>query len=265
MAPENKYEITREKLEELHHEQLKTPSEIAKYFGCSYTLIIHKLKKFGIKKLPKSKRLKGQRFGKLYVEAFSHYNEQKRAIWKTVCDCGNIVYISSGNLRFSRQCLECGRKNRKTHGMSKSELYIIWQGIKSRCSNPNTVNYHNYGGRGITFDPHWEIFENFYNDMGKNFEPGFTIERIDNDKGYYKKNCKWTTIEEQNKNKRCNYYLTYKGKIQIATDWAKELGINRSKIYALREAHPDWSDTQILEKAIKDDSKKFYPKEQIVC
>ena len=153
MAPSDKYGITEERLTELHHGQNKTPREIAKYFGCSYGLITHKLKKFGIKKLPKSHRLQGQRFGKLYVEALSHYDEKTRAIWQARCDCGNVVYISSGSLRFTTQCLECGRSNQKTHGMSNSELYIIWQAVKTRCNNPNAINYPDYGGRGITYDP----------------------------------------------------------------------------------------------------------------
>ena len=234
----------------MHHEQLKTPLEIAKHFGCSYALITHKLKKFGIKKLPKSYRLQGQRFGKLYVEEFSHQDKQKLAIWKARCDCGNIVYISSGRLKFNQQCLECGRSSQKTHGMSRTNLYSIWQGIKTRCSNPNAINYKRYGGRGITYDAKWEQFDNFYNDMAEGFEPGLTIERIDNNKGYYTENCKWATNREQSRNIRSNSYLTYKGKTQIATDWANELGINKREIYYLKDYYPGWSDDQILNKII---------------
>lgn len=92
MAPPNKYKITKEKLKELHYEQLKTPKEIAEHFNCSYSLITHKLKKLGIKKIPKSKRLKGQRFGKLYVKAFSHYDKQKMLSGKLYVIAG-ILFI----------------------------------------------------------------------------------------------------------------------------------------------------------------------------
>ena len=255
MPPPEKYGVTKEVLREMHHEQLKTPKEIAEHFGCSHSLILHKLKKFGIKKLPKNYRLQGKKFGKLYVEEFSHYDDERMAIWKAICDCGNVVYISSGRLRFNTQCLECGRSNQKTHGMSKSELYSIWAAIKTRCNNPNAINYSNYGGRGITYDPRWEQFDNFYYDMTEGFEPGLTIERIDNNKGYYKENCKWATTEEQNRNRNFNCYLTQNGKTQIVTDWAEELGIDRHKIYSLKTTHPDWSDKQILKKAIENNIK----------
>ena len=91
--------------------------------------------------------------------------------------------------------------------------------------------------------------------MAEGFEPGLTIERIDNNENYYKENCKWATTEEQNRNRSCNCYLTYKGKTQLATDWADELGISKFKIYPLKNYHSDWSDAQILEKAIENDKK----------
>lgn len=122
--------------------------------------------------------------------------------------------------------------------MSESELYSIWQGIKTRCSNSNAINYHNYGGRGIVYDSRWGNFENFYNDMAEGFKPGLTIERIDNSQGYYKENCKWATTKEQSKNKRWNCLLTYNGKTQIITDWATELGFNKRRLYYLKEHIP---------------------------
>lgn len=73
--------------------------------------------------------------------------------------------------------------------------------MKARCSNPKAPNYANYGGRGIGYDSRWEYFENFLEDLGTR-PPGTTLERIDNDAGYCKSNCKWATASEQQKNKR---------------------------------------------------------------
>ncbi len=72
-----------------------------------------------------------------------------------------------------------------------------------RTTNPNHRNWMYYGGRGITADLRWHIFENFLEDMGLRPE-GLTLERIDNDKGYSLGNCKWATWAEQQANKRKN-------------------------------------------------------------
>jgi hypothetical protein len=92
-----------------------------------------------------------------------------------------------------------------------------------RCTNKNNVYYHNYGGRGITVDPHWGLFENFRADMGLQPE-GLQLDRIDNDKGYRKDNCRWTTRSENCRNLRKT--LTYKGRKMTQEEISKEMGIS---------------------------------------
>lgn len=86
------------------------------------------------------------------------------------------------------------------HGMSYSPEYSIWEDMIDRCYNPNNVRYKHYGEKGITICEDWLRFTKFYEDMGSRPDK-LTLDRIDNDKGYSKDNCRWTTFGVQNFNR----------------------------------------------------------------
>lgn len=92
-------------------------------------------------------------------------------------------------------------------GSSKTRIYGIWSNMKSRCNNPNNQDYGHYGGRGVTYDPRWENFAEFYKDMSSTYEDDLTLDRIDVNGPYTKDNCRWVSRLVQNNNKTTTTYI----------------------------------------------------------
>jgi hypothetical protein len=87
--------------------------------------------------------------------------------------------------------------------------------------------YSNYVNRGIKVCHRWRCsFLNFLDDMGEVPGPEYTLDRIDNDKGYYPSNCRWATAKEQARNRRTNHLITYRGKTQCIAAWGELYGID---------------------------------------
>lgn len=119
------------------------------------------------------------------------------------------------------------------HGMFGTGTYKSWEQMKQRCLNSNCKVYNRYGGRGITVCKRWlgkNGFINFYRDMGDK-PKNKTLDRIDNNGNYCKKNCRYATYKEQNNNKRSNILITYNNKTQSIKQWSEELNINYSTFY----------------------------------
>lgn len=132
----------------------------------------------------------------------------------------------------------------RTHGKTETAEYKIWCKMRDRCHNPNCRDYVRYGGRGITIDPAWDNFEQFLEDMGLRPSPEHSIDRKNNELGYSAANCRWATAQEQALNRRSNVPMTYAGKTQTMSAWAKELGVPYTCFHE-RMRH-GWSVEEIL-------------------
>lgn len=152
--------------------------------------------------------LVGHIFGKLTIINRADNNKYGHSFFYCLCECGKTKRIASRSL-VSGKTISCGCHGRnvvktasKTHGQSKTKIYLVWKEMRARCNRRSHRRYNDYGGRGITVCKRWDSsFEDFAKDMGKR-PKGHTIERINNDSGYTPSNCKWATYAEQNKNKR---------------------------------------------------------------
>lgn len=168
-----------------------------------------------------TKDLTGQRFHRLTVKERTLNNSYGKTQWICTCDCGQEITAVTGHL-VSGNTKSCGCQrvdsarenglNRTTHGMTRSPEYKAWQSMKDRCYNPDSSGYENYGGRGITVCDRWkDSFETFYADMGPRPSPEHSIDREKVDGRYEPDNCRWTTIDIQNSNKRTNVFYDFMG------------------------------------------------------
>ena len=200
--------------------------------------------------------LTGQRFGRLTVVNRAE-TRNKRTYWDCVCDCGNTKVINSykllsGNTQSCR-CLDTEMTIARTtkHGMSHSSPeYYIWKTMRQRCNNPNNGAYKEYGGRGVKVCKRWDKFESFYKDMGQRPSSKHQIERLDNDGDYEPSNCVWATQLAQANNKRNTLYITFRGVTKPISDWAREVGIQKTTIRA-RIFNYKWDVERALTKGVK--------------
>jgi hypothetical protein len=175
-----------------------------------------------------------------------------------MCSCGSKKLIRLNHITHGK-ISSCGciraelsaeraahmRESLDFHGLSGSKAYGVWCAMKQRCLNKNNRAFKDYGGRGITICKEWlNSFESFFSDMG---EPtnNLTLDRIDNSKGYSKNNCEWRTRKQQQRNRRTNRLLKYKGETKTVVEWAEAIGM-KQKTFANRICS-GWTIEQAIE------------------
>jgi hypothetical protein len=175
----------------------------------------------------------GQRFGRLVVQRRKGSDKHQHALWECLCDCGKNCVKTTGTLRVgdARSCgcynIDVCRQRFMKHGGVGTVEYAAWMNMVSRCCTPTHPSYRRYGGRGIRVCESWRHdFMAFLRSVGKRPNAQVTLERKDNEGNYEPGNVCWATHAEQSRNKRNNVRITFDGRTQCLTDWAKETGIN---------------------------------------
>ncbi len=184
------------------------------------------------------KDLTGQTFHNLTALRDTGRKGPHGEFWECSCACGKVAVVSSSSLR-NGHTKSCGcakvahmrrlglaelRHGDSRGGGRRTAEYGIWSQMRGRCQCETNAGWAHYGGRGITVDPRWESFEVFLADMGRRPSAKHSIDRIDNDKGYSRENCRWVTKLTQVRNRRNTRRVTLDGVTRPLAEWI-ELGV----------------------------------------
>lgn len=182
----------------------------------------------------------------VYARAEDHVGKVRYPMFRCVCECGTERNIAAQSLRRG-DAYSCGCKHKPPapgqakrskpkgnvkHGLRNSVEYSTWVSMKQRCLNPNSENYSNYGGRGITVCEEWkDSFLAFFNYVGPRPE-GTSLDRIEVNGNYEPGNVRWATEEEQCNNRTNARTITSNGKTQTIAQWSRETGVAFATIHA---------------------------------
>jgi hypothetical protein len=182
----------------------------------------------------------GRVFSRLTVLSSAGQDKNHNSMWNCICTCGTQIVVQGNRLQrnHTRSCgcllFDKNRDRLTTHGATRNDTssptYNTWVNMHQRCSNPNLPKWKNYGGRGITVCERWQDFAYFLADMGEKPE-GKTIERVDNDAGYYPGNCVWADNRTQSRNKQDTIFITINGERRPLVAVCEEYGVSYQRAW----------------------------------
>jgi len=205
-------------------------------------------------------KLIGKRFERLIVIQRTDNDKWRHSRWLCQCDCGNEIIVLGYDLKRGHTkscgCLQKEQiiKSNTKHGHAKrgkiTGFYKSWYHMIQRCTNPNNKDWKDYGGRGITVCKRWRnSFSDFLEDMGE-CPKGLTLGRIDNDKGYYKKNCKWAINKEQARNKQNSLFVPHNREKRLLIELCEEHNMPYRLVYE-RIYRSGWTVKEALTTPVK--------------
>jgi len=157
----------------------------------------------------------GEEFGLLTVlhETDRHPKSGRRRVM-VQCKCGTVKPVVVKDLLggYYRSCgcyratlLKEGLHSTHRHWVNRrpNPEYQSWNQAKQRCHNPLDRSYPHYGAQGITMSEEFRnSYDAFYEHIGPRPHPDYSLDRIDNSKGYERGNIRWASRSEQSKNRR---------------------------------------------------------------
>ncbi len=201
--------------------------------------------------MPKPKlNLLGQKFAHMLVIG-DRGSDGHHTLWKVRCDCGRVVIKVGVEIKSGKFCCakcpflrESIGAHNATHAMSRHPAYAVWRSMLARCNRPSHPAFKNYGGRGIHVCDAWMKFETFWGDLRDGYMPGLTLDRIDNNAGYCRENCRWASMTTQCRNKRSNVLIpTPLGQLTVA-EASERFGVGRTTIFYRIQNH--WPADKLL-------------------
>lgn len=195
------------------------------------------------------------------MTSYRLYNENESITFKSTKEASEYLGVSSGqisNAWFNR-CRCRGyyveRISDSFHGETGTRLYRIWRHMHERCESDKHIRYDKYGGRGISVCKEWGEYKPFAEWARENgYADGLSIDRINNDDGYYPGNCRWATIKEQNNNKSNCVHLSLNGETHTVAEWADITGMKHSTI--LERMKRGWDDEEVLTRPLRPHVRK---------
>lgn len=209
--------------------------------------------------------LVGKKFGRLTVKKVGGVDNRGYRLCECTCDCGTWVKIRIARM-VSGEAQSCGclqlekametmhklHQNQVTHGLSGTLTGVSWMNMMQRCYNPYSEQYHRYGSIGILACEFIRTSPvNLMLLIGERPNAAMSLDRIDNDLGYFCGKCaeclenqwptnvRWATASEQAINRSSTRWIEIDGVVKAASEWCKLLGLpyNSKKIYTYPKKH----------------------------
>ena len=165
-----------------------------------------------------------EKFWKLtFIEVVEWERKHGYRVIRCKCDCGNEKKLTMGKWGV---IMSCWCMLRTHNNLSYTPEYRAWNKLWNRCYCKKMDNYEKYGGSWIKV---WfKNFEEFLAEIWPKPWKGYTVDRIDNSKGYEPWNVRRATMKEQENNRSNN--------LMCCIDWEEHTLQQRAeKLWMWRE------------------------------